>query len=101
MFPLLILNGPETCLVSCMPRKSKRSVTVEQMAQTLLKACVLDVKAQLRVAAESKAVELNAWLNEKIVPELNRIMQALEQSVRPAPKPVKARSSVKRARTAT
>jgi CHAD domain-containing protein len=52
MFPLLVLNGPESCLVSCMPRKSKHSVTVEQMAQTLLKSCVLDVNAQLRVAAK-------------------------------------------------
>ncbi len=60
-----------------------------------------NMSASARVAAESKAVELNAWLNEKIVPELNRIMQALEQSVRPAPKPVKARSSVKRTRAAT
>ena len=60
-----------------------------------------NMSASARVTAESKAVELNAWLNEKIVPELNRIMQALEQSVRPVPKPVKARSSVKRTRAAT
>jgi hypothetical protein len=59
------------------------------------------MSASARVTAESKAVELNAWLNEKIVPELNRIMQALEQSVRPVRKPVKARSSVKRTRAAT
>jgi CHAD domain-containing protein len=35
-----------------MPRKSKHSVTVEQMAETLLKSCLLDVKAQLKVAAK-------------------------------------------------
>ena len=59
------------------------------------------MSANARVAAEFKAVELSAWLNEKIVPELQRIVQALDQSVRPAPKPAKTRSSAKRTRTAT
>jgi CHAD domain-containing protein len=59
------------------------------------------MSANARVAAESKAVELSAWLNEKVVPELHRIVQALDQSVRPAPKPAKARPSAKRTRTAT
>lgn len=59
------------------------------------------ISASSRVAAESKAGELSVWLNEKIAPELNRIVKALEQSARPAPKPAKARSSVKRTRTAT
>ena len=59
------------------------------------------MSANARVAAESKAVELSTWLHERIAPELNRIAQALEQSVHPAPKPAKARSSAKRTRTAT
>ncbi len=54
-----------------------------------------------KVAAESKAVELNSWLNEKIVPELNRLNQALDHSTHPAQKPAKVRASVKRTRTAT
>lgn len=54
-----------------------------------------------KVAAESKAIELSSWLNEKIVPELNRLEKTLDRSVRPAPKPVKNRSSAKRTRNAT
>ena len=60
-----------------------------------------DMSDTARVAAESKAVELSSWLHEKIVPELNRLAQALDQSVRPAPKRTKNRSSAKRTRTAT
>jgi CHAD domain-containing protein len=56
---------------------------------------------EAREAAESKAVELSSWLSEKIVPELNRLAQALSQTVRPTPKPAKDRTSVKRARAAT
>ena len=54
-----------------------------------------------KVAAESKAVELSSWLNEKIIPELNQLAEALKQSERPARKPAKDRSSFKRTRTAT
>lgn len=54
-----------------------------------------------KVAAEARAVELSAWLKEKIAPELHQILHALEQSVRPATKPGKVRSSAKRTRTAT
>lgn len=60
-----------------------------------------DMSDSARTAAESKAVELSSWLNEKIVPELNRLAQALDQSIRPAPKPTKNRSSAKRTRTAS
>ena len=56
---------------------------------------------EAKAAAESKAVELSSWLNEKIVPELTRLAQNLDQSVRPAPKPTKNRASAKRTRTAT
>jgi CHAD domain-containing protein len=42
-----------------MPRKSKHSVTVEQMAQSLLKSCLLDVKAQLKVAAKEWRVSVD------------------------------------------
>ncbi len=56
---------------------------------------------EAKAAAESRAVELSSWLNEKIVPELTRLAQNLDQSVRPAPKPTKNRSSAKRTRTAT
>ena len=51
MFPLLVLKSPESSLVSCMPRKKNKSVSVEQMAHSLLKSCVLDVKTQLKVAS--------------------------------------------------
>jgi CHAD domain-containing protein len=54
-----------------------------------------------KVAAESKAVELSSWLNEKIVPELSQLALRLDESVRPAPKAAKVRSSLKRTRTAT
>lgn len=60
-----------------------------------------DMSESAKVAADSKAVELVGWLNEKIVPELKGVLQALEQSVHPASQPVKARSSAKRTRTAT
>jgi hypothetical protein len=54
-----------------------------------------------KASAELKAVELRSWLNEKIVPELNQLAQALNQSARPARKTAKDRSTVKRTRTAT
>jgi CHAD domain-containing protein len=76
MFPLLVLNGPESCLVSCMPRKSKHSVTVEQMAQTLLKSCVLDVKSQLRVAAKDWRVSIDGVHELRIA--LRRTLACLE-----------------------
>ena len=50
-----------------------------------------DMSDSARVAAESKAVELSSWLNARIVPEMNRLAQALDQSFRPATRPVKDR----------
>lgn len=52
MFHLLVLKKPESSLVSCMSRKTNKSVTVEQMAQTLLKSCLFDVKTYLKIAAK-------------------------------------------------
>ena len=52
MFPLLVLTSPESSLVSCMSRKTKKSVTVQQMAQTLLKSCLFDIKTHLKIAAK-------------------------------------------------
>lgn len=57
------------------------------------------ISNEAKLAAESRATELSSWLNNEIVPELNRLGQALDQSVRPATKPVKDRSSIKRKRT--
>ncbi|MFO1003020.1 MAG: CHAD domain-containing protein [Planctomycetaceae bacterium] len=54
-----------------------------------------------RVAAEARAVELRLWLNEKVVPELNRLAKVLPQPAKPAPKSTSTRKSVKRTRTAS